>query len=498
MLKSDAAVYLAGLSQKEGAEASAPTNIHAISGEAYEDSSDGIVKLLVDGIAFTENDQQYIEIDTLGGLSEGDEVTVLLSGENGKGMTPLAIGSVGSIDAINGRVKNIEADYIKVTQLDAAVANIGYLKANSAVITDLQAKKASIEDLEAVSGRINHFESDYAKIKDVEAEYAKIDELEVEKGRINSLVGKTADYETVRADSAKIHDLTAEELHSDHATIGSLDVLYAKIDGANIIQETVRNSWIDRLMVQTGLIAYDGTIYSLDAIKVNANNITAGTIDVERLIVTVNGQKYLVHIDTSTGYPTYEKLDGNVIEDLTISADKIMAGAITAEKITTANIEGPGGWINLRDGTFSYANAETGEGISWDGSRLRIGAAALIGSANVDDISKTVNKIHYDHSYTYDDTTKNYTFTASVTKAGADVTNDYDSDFFVWYLKTEADTTLLGHGKVMVVPATDALYTGTVLGALEDYLEYEMVDSSGDTIVTSSGDDIKARIVWEV
>lgn len=498
MLKSDAAAYLAGVAQKEGAEASAPTNLHAISGEAFEDSADGAVKLLVDGIAFTEDDQQYIEIETLGGISEGDEVTVILSGENGKGMTPLAIGSVGSIDGINGRVKEIEADYIKVSQLDAEVANIGYLKAESAVITDLQANKASIEDLEAVTGRIDHFEADYAKVEDLEANYAKITELDVEKGRIDELVGKTADYETVRADSAKIHDLTAEELHSDHATIGSLDALYAKIDGANIIQETVRNSWIDRLMVQTGLIAYDGTIYSLDAIKVNANNITAGTIDVERLIVTVNGQKYLMHIDTSTGYPTYEKLDGNVIEDLTISADKIMAGAITAEKITTANIEGPGGWINLRNGTFSYANAETGDGISWDGRHLRIGAAALVGSANVDDISKTVNEIHYDHSYTYNDQTQSYTFTASVTKAGADVTNEYDADFFVWYLKTETDTTLLGHGKVMVVPANNALYTGTVLGALEDYLEYEIVDSSGDVISTNSGDDIKARIVWEV
>lgn len=95
-------------------------------------------------------------------------------------------------------------------------------------------------------------------------------------------------------------------------------------------------------MVQTGLLAQSGTIYTLDAIQLNADRITAGTIDIQRLIVTMNGHKYLVQFDAS-GTPSYQKLDGDVIQDLTITADKIVAGAITAEKITTANIVGTGG-----------------------------------------------------------------------------------------------------------------------------------------------------------
>jgi len=82
-------------------------------------------------------------------------------------------------------------------------------------------------------------------------------------------------------------------------------------------------------MVQTGLLAHEGTIYTLDAIQLNADRITAGTIDVQRLIVTVDGHKYMVQFDAQ-GTPSYQKLDGDVIEDLTITADKIVAGAVTA------------------------------------------------------------------------------------------------------------------------------------------------------------------------
>lgn len=296
--------YLAGVTAEETAQSTAPTNVHVISGEvASEASSDGKVLVEIDGIVFGEADSQYIEIEAIGGLEEGDTVTILLTGETGHGMSLMGLGSVGSVDRIVGRVSSIEADYVKVEVL--------------------------------------------------EANYAHITEGVID----NATIGV-----------ANINDLSAN---------------YAQIDGANITTATIRDAWINKLMVQSGLIAHEGTVYSLDAIQVNAANITAGTIDVERLVVTVDGEKYLVHIDTSTLTPTYEKLDGNVIEDLTITADKIVAGAITAEKITTENIVGSGGWINLRNGTFSYVNAITGNGIVWDGQHLTISGNVTIGSGSM-------------------------------------------------------------------------------------------------------------------
>lgn len=53
----------------------------------------------------------------------------------------------------------------------------------------------------------------------------------------------------------------------------------------------------------------------------------------------------------------------------TLNASQIAANAITSDKITTNNISGTNGWINLRSGTFNYKNGA----LYWDGSTMKIG-----------------------------------------------------------------------------------------------------------------------------
>lgn len=100
MNKFESASILAGISPNEEAQALAPTNLHVITGEVVGQSENGKTLVAMDGMVFTGDDSQYVEIDTLGGLEEGDAATILLSGESGQAMTPLAIGSVGSVDRI--------------------------------------------------------------------------------------------------------------------------------------------------------------------------------------------------------------------------------------------------------------------------------------------------------------------------------------------------------------------------------------------------------------
>ena len=202
--------------------------------------------------------------------------------------------------------------------------------------------------------------------------------------------------------------------------------LFGIIDGdyvfvKNLDADSIKavNEWVDKLLVQTNLLANDGQIFTLDAIEVNAANITAGTLDVERIILTIDGEKYMfdprghyektkdttivsgktyyvrtgtdpnyvyvevdnpVQADIGNYYEflTYEKLDGDIIEDLTITADKIVSGSIMTRHITTQDIEGTSGWINLRNGTFFYGNgvnfATADNAIYWDGSKLKIKA----------------------------------------------------------------------------------------------------------------------------
>lgn len=118
MLKSDAAAFLAGVTQVEGAAASAPTNLHVITGEVGTTSEEGKTTISLDGLVFSEEDSQEIEMDTLGGLEEGDIATVLLTGENGRGMTPLAIGAPGSID----RIKTIASSAAETAEAAQEVA----------------------------------------------------------------------------------------------------------------------------------------------------------------------------------------------------------------------------------------------------------------------------------------------------------------------------------------------------------------------------------------
>ena len=109
MLNSDALAFLAGVSSYDDAQASNPTNVHIISGEVVSPSEDGTVVIEPDGIVFSADDSQYIEMDTLGGLEEGDTATIILMGEEGQGMTPLALGSNGSVDRVVAQVNEVDS-----------------------------------------------------------------------------------------------------------------------------------------------------------------------------------------------------------------------------------------------------------------------------------------------------------------------------------------------------------------------------------------------------
>lgn len=95
------------LSGKKSSEQSineTPATSKVITATVVSKSENGSVRVALDGQVFNEDDSQYIELDTVGGLEEGDTVNILLTGNSGYGLTPFAIGSVGSIDRLSERV----------------------------------------------------------------------------------------------------------------------------------------------------------------------------------------------------------------------------------------------------------------------------------------------------------------------------------------------------------------------------------------------------------
>ena len=138
-------------------------------------------------------------------------------------------------------------------------------------------------------------------------------------------------YEILEANKAIINDLTANTVTTEY-----LKANYAQINLANIENGCITNAMIGTEAVKTSQIA-DGSITDAKIVELTANKITAGTLDVERLIVTQNNQKYLFHINED-GTTEYQKLNGNILEDRSITADKIVANAITANEIASRTI----------------------------------------------------------------------------------------------------------------------------------------------------------------
>lgn len=127
MQKADAAAFLASLGKTSSAVSKSPTNIHIISGEVGTDSSDGFASISVDGLVFSEEDDQFVEMAALGGLEEGDLASVLLIGEEGKQMTPLVLGSPGSID----RIRDTANDAGEAAEVANALAELANEVANA-------------------------------------------------------------------------------------------------------------------------------------------------------------------------------------------------------------------------------------------------------------------------------------------------------------------------------------------------------------------------------
>lgn len=375
MQKSDAARIIAGLTPAETKQSSAPTSVHVMSGEVVGNSESGKVQIRMDGDVVSPNDDQIIEIDALGGLEEGDTATILLTGQPGRAMTPMVMGSSGSVDRIVERIKTIEADYIKATEIEAEVATFGYLKTSELETevgkfgylkaNQLEAEVATFgylkaDDLEAEVAEFGYLKANSATITDLQADTAKIHNLsandisaatgyihDLTSGNVTAqnIIADHGDFSTVKANAAKVANLTAQELEADHATIANLDSSYAQIDMAN-----VNNAWI-----ANGLIK-DAAIKSEMVESISANQLTAGEIDADEITVR-NLKASSLTVQTADGYvyvgekriPTKEFIDSlkdelqneidGAIETFTVSAVPTLNNTPANEWVVSGDAE---------------------------------------------------------------------------------------------------------------------------------------------------------------
>lgn len=314
--------------------------------------------------------------------------------------------------ASSGLMAYFDNGYIKADVVDARL-----VKAKEGIFDQLRANYASINYLDANYASIDHLEANYANINTLVSTYATIENLNAQNAKIRNLEADTAKIHNLTAESLTatvgyIQDLTAQNITAQNisaatAAIGSLATDYATIDFANVNTANISDAWVKNLMVQSQFVAQEGTIFKLQLLELDANQITAGVMAAEHLqLKGPDGLYYQLNFD-AFGQIQWDQLSPAEQAELQshIHAKTILAHSITAEQLTVNNIVGTGGWINLANGTFAYQNATTRNGITWDGSLLSINADTLkIGSRTVEEVaSENIGLNRMPSVYLYED-----------------------------------------------------------------------------------------------
>ena len=146
----------------------------------------------------------------------------------------------------------------------------------------------------------------------------------------NELYAKTAKLGFV-----SVKELSVEVAKMGYLNAASADLKYASIDLSNIAAGSIKTAMIDTGAVNTAQIA-DGSITNAKIVDLSANKITAGTLSVERLEIRGSNKSIVYALNNITGAlqsQNVNTLNGEILTQRTITADKLVANSITANEI---------------------------------------------------------------------------------------------------------------------------------------------------------------------
>lgn len=167
------------------------------------------------------------------------------------------------------------------------------------------------------------------------AEVVETKRVLADKADVVELEAVKANIRTLDAEKADINELKAVQ-----ATIDNLDATYANIDLSNIAKGTINQAMIATGAIGTAQIA-DGSITDAKIVELTANKINAGLLSVDRLEIRGSENSIVYAINNITGALQAQNVDtinGEVLTQRSVTADKIVANAITAKEIASKTI----------------------------------------------------------------------------------------------------------------------------------------------------------------
>lgn len=356
---------------------------------------DGVKKyVLVGEMTLHYDGGFYAEITSPCEVQESNESSVGSSGSSSynSGTMAQASGTVTStiLGAIfkDGVITNskiadstIENSKIKdstITNAKIADATIELEKVSKSFITDLTADNAYIKNLKATIGEFGYITAENADLT-----YATITSLQAVDGKIDTLSSKAITTENLSAKVAALGYLSAE----------SADLKYANIKLSNIEVADIATLFTEVGLIDRATIVEGHITGFLDSVEVNAANITAGTLVADRILLKgENGLLYSLNNLGELQSKTIDTLDGYILTDRTVNADKIVAKSITANELDVEKVFANSAVIKK---IFSQDVTATGTitGATLKGANAEIDNG-LIGGFNIkeDGISKAYTK----------------------------------------------------------------------------------------------------------
>lgn len=265
-----------------------------------------------------------------------NKVYQLIGGFHCKGIELDMIGNI-CIDVMDILSIQVSTESVKmpivrlITTFDGGISQKAYCYGGSEEIEEVEGPTAE---------RMDRIYNELLLVKEVMAYKVSVDSL-------NAQVAKLG--------YANIKELSVEVAKMGLVTIEQANVNYIKADMSNL---TIAN--IQTLFIESGIIKdvtiKDGHITGqLDSVTVNANSITTGTLAVDRLIIRGSEKSLVYELNNISGAlqaKSVDTLNGEILTQRTITADKLVAKSITSNEIKAGTITSD----EIAAGTIKAAN----------------------------------------------------------------------------------------------------------------------------------------------
>jgi phage minor structural protein len=163
----------------------------------------------------------------------------------------------------------------------------------------------------------------------------------------NTTYGDYAKFKTVEADNLSALEERVNHIVASTVTVDYLKANYADITMANVDTANISTGFLEKLMVSQGIIANRvvGTeVVATDVltgVNLYADDITAGTLSVDRLVFRGTEKSIVYELNSISGAlqsVNVNTLNGEIVTPRSITADKIVAKSLTAHEIAASAI----------------------------------------------------------------------------------------------------------------------------------------------------------------